>query len=261
MITQKRLKDLMAYQPATGNLIWVAPTNPSVKVGDVAGSKRATGVSRVVLAGKSYRLSDLVWLWNFGAFPNSKLIHLSKEGFNCTKVEELMPLESVLNKPLTQKLLKATLTYDELSGEFKRINHLSGSRLTKAERCTNYQGYGVLVVYKRKYLAHRLAWLYAYGVFPRKDLDHIDHDKMNNSLANLREVTKRENSLNQKLHSTNSSGVTGVGKVKSGNWISRITVKGRLINLGIFHKKSDAIVARQVANVKYNFHENHGVQL
>ena len=86
----------------------------------------------------------------------------------------------------------------------------------------------------RIYPAHRLAWLYTFGVWPSHHIDHIDGNKWNNRLANLRDVTRAVNMQNQKnAQSNNQSGLAGA--MKNGNgWMARIRTNGNTKYLGTF---------------------------
>jgi len=110
-------------------------------------------------------------------------------------------------------------------------------------------------------MAHRVAWAIYHGVWPRDDqqVDHIDGNPMNNKIANLRLVSQAENGKNQKLHSNNSTGVSGV------TWHSRdsrfqacISDSGRRVHLGMFDTLLDAVAARKSAESSMGYHENHG---
>jgi len=129
----------------------------------------------------------------------------------------------------------------------------------KAGFCCSTWGYILISVLKKKYRAHHLVFLYQNGNLPKGQVDHINHDRSDNRWVNLREVTHRENSLNQTCRATNKSGFTGVSfNKKREKWYSSIMVSGKTINLGQFTSKDDAILARQNANKEYGFHNNHG---
>jgi hypothetical protein len=70
-------------------------------------------------------------------------------------------------------------------------------------------GYIHIKIKAKVFKAHRLIFLYHYGYFP-EFVDHIDGNKQNNRIENLREASKQENCQNQKVRWTNSSGVKGV---------------------------------------------------
>lgn len=123
----------------------------------------------------------------------------------------------------------------------------------------NGSGYKRGAIFGVSMRLHRLIWLIAYGYLPGI-VKHIDHDRLNNRLTNLEEVTPRGNSRNHKLHGNNTSGCMGVIWFRN-KWQARIVVLGVIKYLGVFKHKSDAITARKAAEVKYGFHANHGIQL
>lgn len=113
---------------------------------------------------------------------------------------------------------------------------------------------------EEKYLVHRIIFLMVKGFMP-KSIDHIDHNKINNNIDNLREADHSANSKNMSMYSNNTSGFTGVSWSKTNKaWKALIKACGESIHLGYFDKKEDAINARNKANVKYGFHKNHGLR-
>jgi len=160
---------------------------------------------------------------------------------------------------ITQERLKEALYYDPEIGIFTWL--ISGVGSAKAGVTAGYRndsGYILLEIDCKAYRVHRLAWFYTHGEWPIQ-IDHINHIKNDNRLINLRSVTHRENGINQSIHSSNTSGITGVCWCKSKNkWIARIHVHGKQCNLGAYKDKFEAICARKSAEFKYGFHENHG---
>lgn len=85
-----------------------------------------------------------------------------------------------------------------------------------------------------------------------KVVDHINHNTMDNRKENLRICTVAENNKNKSIYKRNKSGVTGVSWNKARNkWYATIGVNGKLINLGRYTNKEDAIKARREAEIKY----------
>lgn len=111
-----------------------------------------------------------------------------------------------------------------------------------------YHGY-VVIRYRRKgYLAHRLAWLYVYGRWPAKHLDHINGDRADNRIGNLRECSQRQNEWNKRAPVTNTSGRKGVKVSETPNrWHAQIRVNGKLVHLGTFSSAEDAETAYKKA--------------
>jgi hypothetical protein len=121
------------------------------------------------------------------------------------------------------------------------------------------KGYLSGAIFGRGYRAHRVLWLLHTGKWPSSQIDHINGDKADNRLVNLREVTNEENSKNQKIRVNNTSGVHGVfWNKRNKKWQAMIGISGGRKHLGFFAEKEDAATARKAAEIKYGFHENHG---
>lgn len=96
----------------------------------------------------------------------------------------------------------------------------------------------------RNYKAHRVAWLLMTGAWPTKEIDHRDHDGLNNRWVNLREATSSQNKMNQRKGTLSLSGIRGVFLDKrDGRWFARVTVNGRHHHLGRFSSKEQAAIA------------------
>ena len=123
------------------------------------------------------------------------------------------------------------------------------------------RGYKIIVINYRKYLAHRIAFLYMTGEIPQ-EVDHINHIKTDNRWCNLRATDRVENCRNASLRKNNRSGKCGVWLDKSKptpKWVAQIKIRGKSIYLGRFSDFNLAVQARRTANETYGFHENHGI--
>ena len=97
---------------------------------------------------------------------------------------------------------------------------------------------------KRRYRAHILAWVYIYGEWPSDGIDHIDGDKTNNSINNLRMANQSQNAANSKTPKTNKSGYKGVYYDAWGDrYRAKIVLKGKRIYLGSFDLPEEAYQA------------------
>lgn len=165
---------------------------------------------------------------------------------------------------LTQSELKSLLNYGTNTGIFTRIKTRS-----PFVRCGDIAGniatrkcgkkYVKIQIHNKSYLAHRLAWLYVYGYFPKKEIDHINGQGIDNRIINLRDVSSRENHKNKKKPSNNTSGIVGVRfKLSVNKFEARIVLDGVYTYIGCFDNIFDAACARKSAEIKHGFHENHG---
>lgn len=106
--------------------------------------------------------------------------------------------------------------------------------------------------------SHRVVWALHHGSFPDLWLDHIDGNRTNNLLSNLRQVSYRENNKNTKLRFNNKTGVVGVS-VRGKMFASNIKdSQGVQVFLGYFKSVDEAAKVRQEAEIKYGYHPNHG---
>jgi len=160
---------------------------------------------------------------------------------------------------ITQSKLKKILHYNEITGVFtRRFTIRKGINKGDVVGCLN-KGYLTVYVDNRAYRLHRLAWLYVYGEHPLNQIDHINGVRDDNSIANLRDVTNKENHKNKTLLKNNKSGVAGVSWCKRRNRFRvNITVDLRHIHIGCYKSFLDAVCARKSKELSLGFHENHG---
>lgn len=120
-------------------------------------------------------------------------------------------------------------------------------------------GYLHGALFRSNFPAHRVVWAIYHGTAPIGDIDHINGVITDNRIVNLRDVTKSQNMRNQKRHSSNTSGHTGVTwNADRKKWQAQINVNHKGNYLGLFDDLADAIVARKAAERNFGFHPNHG---
>ena len=144
---------------------------------------------------------------------------------------------------LTQARLQELLFYNEHTGEFMWRVHAGNRKKGDFAGSVNHRGYLDISVDGKNYRAHRLVWLYCHGRFPYGVIDHIDGNKLNNKLHNLRDVTNAKNLRSyRRKNSNNTSGFAGVSKNWDG-WKAEITFGLKKINLGTYDTKEEAAAA------------------
>jgi len=107
--------------------------------------------------------------------------------------------------------------------------------------------------------AHRVVWALAHGQWPVDEIDHINGDRADNRLVNLRSVTGAENKRNKRTPSNNKSGAVGVFWLRDNKtWRAAIRVAGRQTHIGCYATFDEAVSARKAAEVEHDYHPNHG---
>jgi hypothetical protein len=144
---------------------------------------------------------------------------------------------------LSQSRLQELLCYDEHTGLFTWRIHAGNRLANSAAGSLCKRGYLDVSVDGKSYRAHRLAWLYVHGNFPVGVIDHINGNRSDNRITNLRDVTNTRNLLSfRKTNHNNSSGFIGVNKNHNG-WRAEIKVNYKNINLGTYPTKEEASIA------------------
>ena len=111
---------------------------------------------------------------------------------------------------ITQEYLKSILDYNLDTGIFTwKVNKSKRSNIGDVAGWS-YNGYVSIEIDNKPYKAHRLAWLYVYGEIPKNLIDHVNNNRADNRISNLRKATYQENSENYKTPKTNKSGVKNV---------------------------------------------------
>jgi hypothetical protein len=123
----------------------------------------------------------------------------------------------------------------------------------------NSQGYRVGAIADVNLRAHRVAWAIYHGTWPTDHLDHINGDRADNRIRNLRDVPHAENHRNQGRKKCNKSGVNGVIWCKqTQSWRALIKINYRSRCLGRFATVEEAAQARIRADAEFGFHAMHG---
>lgn len=143
---------------------------------------------------------------------------------------------------ISQELLLALFNYDPETGIFTR-KLTTGTKAKKGDIAgvLNDNGYIDISINTRAYRAHRLAWLYCFDELPEEQIDHIDNDRTNNRLDNLRLATNLQNSYNKGVSKLNTTGYKGVSLDKRCNrYRAYISVEGKQKSLGYYSTAEEA---------------------
>lgn len=137
-------------------------------------------------------------------------------------------------------------SYDAETGLFRFIDGAKRGKIVG--RSDGGKGYWRISIGGIHYAAHRLAWLCVNGFWPEFQIDHVNGIKSDNRIANLREASNSQNTMNQGLRVDNSTGHKGVFEDKrTGRFRARITIDGKSKNLGFYSTIELAAEARRGA--------------
>lgn len=167
------------------------------------------------------------------------------------------------NEPVNVDEVRRLLDYDRDTGFFtwkKRVpdQFSETAGFTNAHKCAlwnskyagrsagTFNAYGYVVIKSLRASAHRLAWLHVHGEWPSKQIDHINGNRSDNCISNLRLADHRQNQANSPRRSTKSSKFKGV--YKYGNrWKAFIGLNRKTRYLGIFKTEAEAAAAYSAA--------------
>ena len=164
---------------------------------------------------------------------------------------------------LSYEEVNSILNYDKDTGSITWKKNRKESWIGKFAGSYTSAGYHELNLQKNskrnRLLGHRVAWLLTHKRWPEKHIDHINGDKADNRIANLREVDNQENHKNMKRHVGNKSGHTGIYWSKAcSKWQAYICIDSKQTYLGVFDDLDDAVQVRKDAEISAQFHKNHG---
>lgn len=161
---------------------------------------------------------------------------------------------------LTQELVHSLYEYKD--GELFRKVAPRGFRVGQKVGYAGSEGYIMTKVKNRTIAVHRLVFLMQHGYLPAV-IDHINGNRSDNRIENLRSCTKAENSRNQRLRSTNTSGIKNVRWYKAhSTWQVSMRIDGKEKHFGYYKDLELAdLVATEARDKHYGKFANHGVQL
>lgn len=137
-------------------------------------------------------------------------------------------------------LLKSKVYFDMFLGRFIWIQGRNKGRFAGGY---DKEGYWMIKLNDKYWFAHRLAWLYVYGKLPDTILDHINKNKSDNRIENLRECSLRQNRYNSKLNKNNTSGYRGIHfSKKAKKWKAAIHKGNKYILVGYFTTLEEAVL-------------------
>lgn len=144
---------------------------------------------------------------------------------------------------LSLEFVRSVLAYDEQTGHFTWKETMS-IRRKKGERAGSLtDDYRRIGLNEASYLEHRLAWFYVHGSWPAAHIDHVNCQRADNRIANLRDATRDQNLSNVSKYANNKSGFKGVHLHKASKlWAAMCRSKGKKYSAG-YHKTPELAAA------------------
>jgi hypothetical protein len=180
-----------------------------------------------------------------------------------------------INKALDAEYVRSRLDCDPVAGtmtwlpksilekETRRANKIWNTRYAgKPAGTISHYGYVVIAIGGGIYGLHRLLWLHVHGEWPAKVMDHINGNRTDNRISNLRKVTRSQNNMNSALRKDSTSGIKGVSWHSQANkWRATIQSHKQQKHLGLFATIEDATKAyRAAAAALFGEHGCNGVR-
>lgn len=252
----EKLREMLDYTPETGEFRWKVAPSASVSVGDRAGYSGPGGGDYIMINYKPYPAARLAWMYVNGSAPVGMVRHINGNltDNRIANLKVRVP-HSARPEDVSVEQLREELHYDTEDGNFYWKHSRGGPRRIDADGVENRagsvrkDGYITVSALGFKYLAHRLAWFYVNAVWPTEYLDHINGDRTDNRIENLREVSAIHNARNTAMSAANTSGFRGVSFDKRrGKYVARIVDNYRQHVLGYFENIEDAVVAYNKAS-------------
>ncbi len=242
--TQAEIQRLMVYNPDTGEFTWRINRSAMAKAGDRVGQTKHGGKAYVITVNKKVVMkARAAWLYVYGVLPPvvSHINGIVTDDRICNLIDKPAPsLTKQMKHPMDAEYLRNIMTYKRSTGEFfwkvdRASNCLAGSKVCEM---LNKYGYKYITTSGKQYRSHRLAWLYTYGEWP-EIIDHINGDRGDNRIINLRSGNARLNSTNMKYHREGHLvGATYVPALK--RYASALTINGKIKGLGTYLTAEEA---------------------
>lgn len=220
MPTLRQLQELFDYDPETGSLTW------RVVRGRCTIGSPVNAADRVKIDGVALRARWVAWVIGTGCTPrHASIAHVNGDRGDIRLAN--LRLRTAPEGRVDAAFAATAVEYRPSDG---RLLRRPGGETAEIVR---HDGYMMVNIGGGRFLAHRVVWLLAHGVWPSGVIDHINGNPSDNRIANLRDVTQQENCQNQ-------LGVRGSCLLPNGKWKASIRSAGVTHNLGRFKSEPQA---------------------
>jgi hypothetical protein len=234
------------YIDETGTVRWNFDVSIKVRKGDPAGYKKKNQF-KVTFLYKEINIFDIAWAIHHGCTYDGHGIYLDGNVTNHQKNNLLVVPKRISGESdilALRPVLENVISYDRKTGDFIWRSHKNLDLIGKPAGHITTGGYKNISIFSHHIYAHRLAYILEYGQIP-DFIDHIDGNRLNNAITNLRSVTRTVNAENKRKNQNGTTtGLLGVHLHKqTGKFCASIKTKGKRIYIGLFLTSEDAFEA------------------
>lgn len=245
--TAEKANELFEYRD--GSLYWKIRPSPAANIGDKAGCAGNRGLVRVTYKRIGYMESRLVMLMH-GVEAGKTVVHINGDKQD-SRIENLKSVSDYAT--LNQNDLIGLFNYNDTTGLLTYRNDTKNKSSGDIAGKKNSDGYLQVKIGKRNYKIHRLVWLYVHGVWPVDLIDHINGNRTDNRICNLREATNSQNLMNSKVQSRNKTGEKGVTwRERDKRYVVACKVGGKQNYVGSFKSFDEAVRASREFRSKHH---------
>lgn len=255
-ITQATLKERFDLAPDGNGFVYRKTFAKTAPAGGQVGTFSSRGSRQTRISGVFYQVSHLMWLWHYGELPSKHLPILHKDHDKANlrienlvqgRLAEIKPRVRKVHPEMTAELVRDLFDCDYSKGTltWRRDHGRNAKAGSEAGYVSQHSrgGYKLVETGGKAHPAHRLVWLHFYGEWPEGELDHINLNKLDNSIGNLRNVNRLEQMQNLPVYRNNTSGLVGVYPRKNGKFQASVQYDGRNHYIGRFDTKEEAHAA------------------
>lgn len=234
------LQTVLTYDDATGILRWREDRGSRAKAGEPAGTSTKRGHLVVRVNNCLMLAHHVAWALRTGAWPEGVMRHVNGDPSD----NRIANLEVITKREANASTRADAITAENVHAIFRYRNgllywreSLTGKHRVAGEPAggVNADGYVKVEVGGKAHGVHRLVWLMHRGDWPLGEIDHLNGNRADNRIGNLRDVGHRMNAENRRGPNRGSAtGFLGVTQHESGRFRARIRVDGALKSLGLF---------------------------
>lgn len=235
--TPDDVRDQFDYDPETGEL--TRKRLRAMNLRPETGSLSNDGYMVVGINGRHELAHRLSWAWVHGAWPSKQIEHANGDKTD-NRIANLRLRNPSAKTPLTIERVRGLLDYNPETGKlfWKKTTRVTVAGAEAGN--VRAAGYRVISIDYVTYYAHRLAWFYVHGVWPKHQVDHKNGERDDNRIANLDDVTPSRNSHNTtKISPRNRTGFRGV-VCYADKFIAQGMIEGKLEVRGMFNTPEEA---------------------